>query len=149
MNPTREADGGTDQEDSVMLPDGGRTRRRFLGAAAAVAALPATANLGAAAGSSGAESLVEGRSVSEESGYAHTDCGAVPGSLGAVDVYTGPEDGALSVGGVHDVKGKSEVSLMWCFGPMTVDTGLEPDDARELADRLRVAAAAAEGGYDA
>jgi hypothetical protein len=57
-------------------------------------------------------------------------------------------DGPLEVEGVYEENGWSGVGLRWTSGPIEVDTGLNPDDARDLAARLVVAADAAEGKFD-
>ncbi|QLH83023.1 hypothetical protein [Halosimplex pelagicum] len=119
-------------------------RRQFLAAAAALAALPqaVTADTGRA------EEIVEDRSVTDDGTYSITDCGSVPGGLNNVHVTADMNDGPLNVEGVHEENGWSGVDLRWSSGPIEVGTGLEPDDARDLAARLVVAADAAEGKYD-
>ncbi len=116
-------------------------RRQFLAAAAALAALPqaATADTGRA------EKIVEDRSVTDDGTYSVTDCGSVPGGLNNVHVTADMNDGPLEVEGVHEENGWSGVDLRWSSGPIEVGTGLDPDDARDLAARLVVAADAAEG----
>jgi hypothetical protein len=119
-------------------------RRQFLAAAAALAALPqaATADTGHA------EEIVEDRSVTDDGTYSITDCGSVPGGLNNVHVTADMNDGPLNVEGVHEENGWSGVDLRWSSGPIEVGTGLDPDDARDLAARLVVAADAAEGKFD-
>ncbi|CAM2992420.1 MULTISPECIES: hypothetical protein [Halobacterium] len=116
-------------------------RRQFLAAAAALATLPqaATADTGRA------EGIVEDRSVTDDGTYSVTDCGSVPGGLNNVHVAADMNDGPLDVEGVHEENGWSGVGLRWRSGPIEVGTGLDPDDARDLAARLVVAADAAEG----
>ncbi|RZH67739.1 hypothetical protein [Natrinema altunense] len=116
-------------------------RRQFLAAAAALAALPqaATADTGRA------EKIVEDKSVTDDGTYSVTDCGSVPGGLNNVHVTADMNDGPLEVEGVHEENGWSGVDLRWSSGPIEVGTGLDPDDARDLAARLVVAADAAEG----
>jgi len=116
-------------------------RRQFLAAAAALAALPqaATADTGRA------EEIVEDRSVTDDGTYSVSDCGSVPGGLNNVHVTADMNDGPLEVEGVHEENGWSGVGLRWRSGPIEVGTGLDPDDARDLAARLVVAADAAEG----
>jgi hypothetical protein len=57
-------------------------------------------------------------------------------------------DGALEIEGVYEEEGWSGVELRWTSGPIEVGTGLDPDDARDLAARLVVAADAAEGKFE-
>ncbi|MFB6201357.1 MAG: hypothetical protein ABEI98_05035 [Halorhabdus sp.] len=119
-------------------------RRQFLAAAAALAALPQTA----AAETPTPEQIVEDRSVTDDGTYSVTDCGSVPGGLNNVTVRADMNDGPLEVEGVHEPEGWSGVGLRWSSGPIEVGTGLDPDDARDLAARLVVAADAAEGKFD-
>lgn len=121
-------------------------RRTFLGAAAALAALPAPA---AGKSTTNQEPVIEGQQVTDGGEYAVTDCGSVPGSLNDVHVAADMNDGPLEVEGVHEKDGWSGVGLRWSSGPVEVGTGLDPDDTRELAKRLRVAADAAEGKHHA
>jgi hypothetical protein len=116
-------------------------RRQFPAAATALAALPQ-----AAAGDTTApEEIVEDRSVTEDGTYSLTDCGSVPGGLNNVHVVAEMNDGPIEVEGVHEEGGWSGVGLRWTSGPIEVGTGLDPDDARDLAARLVVAA---EGQFD-
>ncbi len=116
-------------------------RRQFLAAAATLAALPQ-----AAAGDTTArEEIVEDRSVTDDGTYSLTDCGSVPGDLNNVHVTADMNDGPLEVEGVHEEGGWSDVGLRWTSGPIEVGTSLDPEDARDLAARLVVAADAAEG----
>jgi len=119
-------------------------RRQFLAAAAALAALPQTAS----ADSPAPQEIVEDRSVTDDGTYSVTDCGSVPGGLNNVLVTADMNDGPLEVEGVHEEGGWSGVGLRWTSGPIEVGTGLDPDDARDLAARLVVAADAAEGKFD-
>jgi len=116
-------------------------RRQFLAAAAALAALPQTAS----AGSTPPREIVEDRNVTDDGTYSVTDCGSVPGGLNNVLVTADMNDGLIEVEGVHEENGWSGVGLRWRSGPIEVGTGLDPDDARDLAARLVVAADAAEG----
>lgn len=115
-------------------------RRQFLAAAAALTAHPQTAS---AAGPD-PDTVIEGQSVTEDGRYSVTDCGSVPGGLNNVHVTADMNDGPLEVEGVHEEDGWSGVGLRWSSGPIEVGTGLDPDDARDLAARLVVAADAAE-----
>lgn len=124
------------------MPEG--SRRTFLGTAAALAALI----VGGAAESADASEIVEDRTVTDDGTYSVTECGSVPSSLAEVDVGGGFHDGAVEVQGIWEPEGWSGVGVDWTAGPVRVGTGLEPDEARELADRLRVAADAAEGAFD-
>jgi hypothetical protein len=119
-------------------------RRTFLGAAAALAGPPQVA--GAETPDAGA--VIEDRSVTDDGTYSITDCGSVPGGLNKVHVTADMNDGPLEVEGVYEENGWSGVGLRWTSGPIEVDTGLNPDDARDLAARLVVAADAAEGKFD-
>lgn len=119
-------------------------RRQFLAAAAALAALPQTAS----AETSDPNHVIEDRSVTDNGDYSVTDCGSVPGGLNNVHVRAEMNDGPLDVEGVHEENGWSGFGLRWRSGPIEVGTGLDPDDARELAGRLLVAADAAEGKFD-
>jgi hypothetical protein len=119
-------------------------RRQFLAAAAALAALPQTAS----ADSTAPGEIVEDRSVTDDGTYSVTDCGSVPGGLNNVYVTADMNDGPTDVEGVHEEGGWSGVGLRWTSGPIEVGTSLDPDDARDLAARLVVAADAAEGKFD-
>jgi hypothetical protein len=119
-------------------------RRQFLAAAAALAALPQTAS----ADSPAPQEIVEDRSVTDDGTYSVTDCGSVPGGLNNVLVTADMNDGPLEVEGVHEEGGWSGVGPRWTSGPIEVGTGLDPDDARDFAARLVVAADAAEGKFD-
>jgi hypothetical protein len=127
-----------------VATDGGFSRRSFLGAAAALAALPQTAS----AETPDPNTVIEGRSVTGDGTYSVTDCGSVPGGLNNVHVTADMNDGPLEVEGVHEENGWSGVRLRWSSGPIEVGTGLGPDDARDLAARLVVAADAAEGNLE-
>jgi hypothetical protein len=113
-------------------------RRQFLAAATALTGLPRAAE-------AGASDIVEDRSVTDDGTYSLTDCGSVPGGLNDVTVQAEMNDGPLEVEGVREENGWSGVGLRWSSGPIEVGTGLNPDDARDLAVRLVVAADAAEG----
>lgn len=119
-------------------------RRTFLGAAAALTGLPQVAQTEAA----NASGIVEDRSVTDDGTYSLTDCGSVPGGLNNVTVQAEMNDGPLEVEGVREENGWSGVGLRWSSGPIEVGTGLNPEDARDLAARLVVAADAAEGKLD-
>ena len=119
-------------------------RRQFLAAATALTGLPRVAE----AEGAGASDIVEDRSVTDDGTYSLTDCGSVPGGLNNVTVQAEMNDGPLEVQGVHEENGWSGVGLRWSSGPIEVGTGLDPDDARDLAARLVVAADAAEGEFD-
>ncbi|MFY4814546.1 hypothetical protein ACOJIV_17885 [Haloarcula sp. AONF1] len=119
-------------------------RRTFLAAAAALAALPQTAS----ADSPAPQEIVEDRTVTHDGTYSLTDCGSVPGDLNNVHVTADMNEGPLEVEGVHEEGGWSGVDLRWTSGPIEVGTGLDPDDARDLAARLVVAADAAEGKFE-
>jgi hypothetical protein len=116
-------------------------RRQFLAAAAALAAFPQTAS----ADSPAPREIVEDQSVTDDGAYSVTDCGSVPGGLNNVHVTAEMNDGPLEVEGVYEEGGWSGVGLRWTSGPIEVGTGLDPDDARDLAAWLVVAADAAEG----
>ncbi len=119
-------------------------RRQFLATAAALAALPQTAS----AETPDLNNVIEDRSVTDDGTYSVTDCGSVPGGLNNVHVSADMNDGLLKVEGVHEEGGWSGVGLRWISGPIEVGTGLDPDDARDLAARLVVAADAAEGDLE-
>jgi hypothetical protein len=119
-------------------------RRQFLAAAAALTGLPRAAE----AEMTGASDIVEDRSVTDDGTYSLTDCGSVPGGLINVTVQAEMNDGPLEVEGVREENGWSGVGLRWSSGPIEVGTGLDPEDARDLAARLVVAADAAEGKLD-
>lgn len=119
-------------------------RRQFLTAAAALAALPQTVS----AETSGPKSVIKDRSVTNDGTYSLTDCGSVPGGLNNFHITADMNDGPLEVEGVHEEDGWSGVGLRWTSGPIEVGTGLDPDDARDLAARLVVAADAAEGNLE-
>lgn len=119
-------------------------RRTFLVAAAALAGLPQMA--GAEASDPG--EVIEDTSVTDDGTYSVTDCGSVSGGLNNVHITADMNDGPLDVEGVHEENGWSGVGLRWRSGPIEVGTGLDPDDVRELAGRLLVAADAAEGKFD-
>jgi hypothetical protein len=119
-------------------------RRQFLAAAAALSALPHTASTDSTA----PRKIVEGRSVTDDGTCSVTDCGSVPGGLNNVHVTADMNDGPLEVEGVHEEGGWSGVGLRWASGLIKVGTGLDPDDACDLAARLVVAADAAEGKFE-
>ncbi|WP_323677589.1 hypothetical protein [Halorubellus sp. PRR65] len=119
-------------------------RRQFLAAATALAVLPQTA----ACDTATIEEIVEDRSVTNDGDYSVTDCGSIPGGLNNVHVRADMNDGPIKVKGVHEKGGWSGVGLRWTSGPIEVGTSLDPDDARDLAARLVVAAEAAEGKFD-
>lgn len=119
-------------------------RRQFLAAAAALAALPQPAS----AETPDPNNVIEDRSVTDDGTYSLTDCGSVSGGLNNVHVAADMNDGPLEVEGVHEEGGWSGVGLRWTSGPIEVGTGLDPDDARDLAARLVVAADAAEGKFE-
>ena len=119
-------------------------RRQFLTAAAALATLPQTAS----AKTFVSKSVIEDRSVTEDGTYSITDCGSVSGGLNNVHITADMNDGPLEVEGVHEKGGWSGVGLRWTSGPIEVGTGLDPNEARDLAARLVVAADAAEGEFD-
>lgn len=116
-------------------------RRNFLAAATALATLPQTA----AADAPRAAEIVEDRTVTDDGTYRQTDCGSVPGSLTDVHVVTDMNDGPLTVQATSEENGWSGVGLGWSSGSIEVGTCLNPEDARDLAARLVVAADAAEG----
>jgi hypothetical protein len=119
-------------------------RRQFLAAAAALAALPQTAS----AEIPDPNNVIEDQTVTDDGTYSHTDCGSVPGSLNDVHVAADMNDGPLTVQATNEENGWSGVGLGWSSGPIEVGTCLDPDDARDLAARLVVAADAAEGEFD-
>jgi hypothetical protein len=119
--------------------------RQFLAVATALGVLPQTASMA----TSGPETIIEDRSVTNDETYSLTDCGSVLGRLTNVSVTAEMNDGPLEIEGVHEEKGWSGVELRWTSGPIEVGTGLDPDDARDLAARLVVAADAAEGTFEA
>jgi hypothetical protein len=119
-------------------------RRNFLAAFAALATLPQTA----AADAPVASEIVEDRTVTDDGTYAHTHCGSVPGSLNDVHVAADMNDGPLTVQVTNEENGWSGVGLGWSSDPIEVGTCLDPDDARDLAAHLVVAADAAEGEFD-
>lgn len=116
-------------------------RRQSLAAAAALTALPQSVSAEAL----DPDAVIEDRSMTDDGTYSVTDCGSVPGGLNNVHVTADMNDGPLEVEGVHEENGWSGVGLRWTSGPIEVGTGLDPDDARDLAARLVVAAEAAEG----
>ena len=126
---------------------GGGLSSKSLGAAAALSTLAATGGT-AAAEETDAGSLIEERSVSEGGTYSVTDCGSVPGGLNDVHIQADMNDGPVAVEGIHEPEGWSGVGLRWTSGPIEVGTGLDPEDARDLAARLVVAADAAEGEFE-
>ena len=94
------------------------------------------------------EEIVEDRSVTDDGTHSITDCGSVLSGLNNVHVTADMNDDPLNVEGVHEENGWSGVDLRWSSGPIEVGTGLDPEDARDLAARLVVAADAAEGKFD-
>lgn len=119
-------------------------RRTFLGAAAAVASLPAVAD----GGETAPTDVVEEYTVAEDYDYDQAKCGGVSGTLNHVEAVADMTDGPVSVTGVREADGWSGVSLEWACGAVSAGAGLSPADARELAARLRVAAAFADGEID-
>jgi hypothetical protein len=119
-------------------------RRQFLAAAAALTALPQSTSAEAL----DPDDVIEDRSMTDDGTYSVTDCGSVPGGLNNVHVTAEMNDDPPEVEGVHEENGWSGVGLRWSSGPIEVGTGLDPDDARDLAARLVIAADAAEGEFD-
>jgi len=133
--------------DSPEQESSGTTRRRFLGAAAAAAGLAGFTGTSAATESPTPNSVIENQYGADDGPYTVTECGAVPGELGTVQVGTDMADGPVEVTGVYEPDGWSGVSLSFTTDAVDVSTGLNADDARELADRLIIAAEAAEGQH--
>jgi len=119
-------------------------RRQFLAAAAALTGLPRAVE----AEMAGASDIIEDRSLTDDGTYSLTDCGSAPGGLNSVTVQAEMNDGPLEVEGVCEENGWSGVGLRWSSGPIEGGTGLDPEDARNLAARLVVAADAVEGKLD-
>ena len=119
-------------------------RRQFLATAAAFAALPQSASVDSLV----SQEIVEDRSVTDDGTYSVTDRGSVSGGLNTVLVTVDMNDGPLEVEGVHEEGGWSGVGLRWSSGPIGVGTGLDPDDARDLAARLEIKADAVERKFD-
>lgn len=143
--PSGMGDESSDTDDSVEPTiDGEFSRRTFLGAAAALAVLPQTTS----AEASNPSPIIEDRTVTDDGTYSVTDCGSVPGGLNNIHVQADMNNGPLEVEGIHEKNGWSGVGLRWSSGSIEVGTGLDPDDARDLAARLVVAADAAEGKFD-
>lgn len=113
-------------------------RRTFLGAAAAVASISLPGD--DSGGESATSEYVEEDSVSDGGDYRVTDLGAVPGGLGDANVYPSVEESEIEVEAVYEKGGWCGVSLRWDFGSVQFGSGLDPDDALELAERLQVAA---------
>jgi hypothetical protein len=128
------------------MPMSDPNRRQFLGAAAAaaLAGLPQSAS----AETPDPRSVIEGQRLTDDGTYSITDCGTVPGNLNSVTVEADMNDDPLEVEGVHEEEGWNVVELSWSSGPVEASTGLDPDDARDLAARLVVAADAAEGEFE-
>jgi hypothetical protein len=119
-------------------------RRQFLAAAVALGLVPWPVNGKVPAPGR----IIEDRSVTDDGTYSVTNCGSVPGDLNEVLVQSEMNDGPLEVEGIHEKNGWSGVGIRWSSGPIEVGTNLDPDDARDLAARLVVAADAAEGEFD-
>ena len=119
-------------------------RRQFLAAAAALTALPQSTSAEAL----DPDDVIEDRSMTNDGTYSVTDCGSVPGGLNNVHVTAEMNDDPPEVEGVHEEGGWSGVGLRWASGLIKVGTGLDPDDACDLAARLVVAADAAEGKFE-
>ena len=147
---TEDAGKKASSDDSIaneLHTDGGVSRRQFLGTAAAFSALPAFGGT-ATAEEADVASVVEDRRVTDDGTYSVTDCGSVAGGLNDIHVTADMNDGPVTVEGIHEENGWSGVGLRWTSGPIEVGTGLDPDDARDLAARLVVAADAAEGNLE-
>ena len=100
-----------------VATDGGFSCRTFLGAAAALAALPQSAS----AEMSDPDNVIEDRSVTDDGTYSVTDCGSVPGGLNNVNVTADMNEarsmsrasakrtaGAASDSGGHPAPSRSE-----------------------------------------
>lgn len=136
LEPSDDSSTDHEQQREIGIP-----RRGFLGAAAGLAALPAAASAEPAE----ASGVIEDVSTCYDGTYTAADCGSVQGSLNNVHIGADMNDGPLTVKGIHEEGGWSGVGLRWTSGPIEVGTNLDPEDARDLADRLRVAADVAEG----
>ncbi|WP_132057446.1 hypothetical protein [Halorussus amylolyticus] len=119
-------------------------RRQFLTTATALAAVPQTTSTETI----DPDTVIEDRNVTNDGTYSVTDCGSVSGGLNNVNITADMNDGPLEVEGVYEENGWSGVGLQWTSGPIEVGTGLNPENARDLAARLVVAADAAEGKFD-
>ena len=120
-------------------------RRSFLGAAATLTALPQVASAELAE----PMNVVVDRTVTDDETYTMTDCGAVDSRLTNVRIEGQMNDGPVSVSGIHETDGTDVVDIECSSGSVNVGTGLDSDRALDLANRLRVAADAAEGKFDA
>lgn len=116
-------------------------RHKFLGAAAAAMSLSAEA----AAGDAESNEIVEDKQVSDGGDYIVTECGSVPAGLGDIHVWDETEEKPIDVKAIYSAEGWSGVGIDWSSGPVSIATSLTPEDARGLAERLKVAADAAEG----
>jgi hypothetical protein len=85
--------------------------------------------------------------------YREDDCGeyrllttdAIEGGTTAADVCLDSSSSEIVVEGIYESGGWSGVGLRVTSSVVSVDTGLTPTDARDLADRLLEAADVAEG----
>jgi len=91
--------------------------------------------------------LVDGMESTDDDSYHNYSLDSVEGKLMDVNVQSPLGDGALSVGAVHtgEEGGESHVRLRFEGETVSAGTSFNADRARDLADRLRVAADAAEG----
>lgn len=119
------------------------SRRQFLGAAAALAALPAASTKASAA-----------RVDSSTDDLGNTRHDVEPGEpvFGIVDLHGQVDDGArLSVSGFAYPDDDGDESCVECnvgIGNASVTLNLSPGRAREFAEELQLAAKAAEQGGD-
>jgi len=128
--------------DDELQTDGGVSRRQFLGAAAALAALPAASGTGAAA------SRIE---VSSDD-YESTRASVQPGEPVFGAVHLGEmvdEESDISVSGyAYDDEEPSQVECTVNVGGAHVVLGFSPERAHEFAEELTLAAAAAQKDGD-
>jgi len=147
-NPTHStasdtSDGQDESIDYELHTDGGGSRRRFLGAAAALAALPVVSGTGAAAS----------RLDISSDDYGSTRTSVQPGKpvFGAVEIgEIVDEESDISVSGyAYDDEEPSQVECTVNVGGAHVVLSFSPARAHEFAEELTLAATAAEQGGDA
>lgn len=127
---------GTDHEPQT---DGGLSRRRFMGAAAALSALPALSSR-----SANATASIEGRTGGHGATRTDIESGApVDSSMEVKEILT--DETEISIAGYHydDEDSEVEISVFSCM--ITSRLNCSPERARELAAALELAADEAEG----
>lgn len=132
---------GNERTDHEPQTDGG-TRRQFLGAAATAAALTALPT----GGSAQAEEHPKVKDVESHTGATRTQIESglpVDSSMEVKEILTDETEISITGYRYDDEPSEVEISIFSCM--ITSRLNCSPERARELADELQLAAAAAEG----